>query len=69
MTMRLLLCALALSLAIEGICLALFPAVTRQCFLEAASLPDSGLRRMGVLALVTAIILALVARLLNLAPF
>lgn len=59
--MKLLLCALALSCLLEGICFALFPALMRRCMEEALAGPDSGLRKMGVAALVLAIVLLMLA--------
>lgn len=48
--------ALILIMAIEGICLALFPGATRKTLLELACQPESPLRAVGVAALAGAIV-------------
>lgn len=56
--MKLFICSLALSLAFEGVFFALFPEIARKCMLEACSLPEYGLRKMGTMALFASILLA-----------
>lgn len=57
--MELFLKALALAIALEGACFALFPDLVRQAMLEAASRPDRDLRALGGAALAFAIGIAI----------
>lgn len=54
--------ALVLALVFEGICFALFPGQMRRAMLEAAKLPDQGLRSLGGMALATAVFTAFALR-------
>lgn len=57
--MKLLICALALSAALEGIGLALFPRLARISMIDMARRDDKGIRKTGICCLVLAILLAL----------
>lgn len=60
--MKLFLCAAALSFAFEGIVFSLFPASVRKSMEAGSQMDDAMLRRLGILALLTAIMLAYLAR-------
>lgn len=59
--MKLFLCAIAISLLMEGAGFALFPDLMRNALIEITEQPADSLRKMGVLALVSAIILLFLA--------
>lgn len=60
--MKILLCALALSFILEGISFALFPGATRRALIELGGASESFLRKLGILALVSAVLLLIMAQ-------
>lgn len=60
--MQIILAALALGLAFEGACLALFPTFMRKALLQMAVSPDHSLRKAGLIAIALALLLAFLGR-------